>query len=340
MNVLIVGGGGREHALSWKLSKSKDVEKIYIAPGNPGTAEVGENVDIKADDIDGLLKFAKENDIALTIVGPELPLTLGIVDIFEAAGLKAFGPSKKAAQLEGSKAFSKELMAKCNIPTAAYKKFTDADEASEYVNALDDKTLVIKADGLAAGKGVIICEGKKEAFEAIELILTDKEFGEAGSSIVIEEFLLGEEASFLAITDGVTVIPLAPAQDHKPIFDDDKGPNTGGMGAYSPAPVLTKELQEHVMDTVMIPAVKGMADDGIPYKGILYAGLMITDDGPKVLEFNCRFGDPEAQPLLLRLTSDLGELLLKAVNGQLSDVTLEWDPRPAVCVVLSSKGYP
>jgi len=272
-------------------------------------------------------------------VGPELPLTLGITDSFSDAGLLVFGPSKAAAELEGSKAFSKELMLRHNIPTAFYKKFEDAAEAKAYIET-HNQPLVVKADGLAAGKGVVICQSAQEAIEAVDLIMTEKAFGSAGKKIIIEEFLVGEEASFLAITDGRTVLPLAPAQDHKAIFDGDRGPNTGGMGAYSPAPVLTPELQKKIMERVMLPAVRGMEKEGRPYKGILYAGLMMTKTGPKVLEFNCRFGDPETQPILMRLGSDLLEALLAAAKGNLDEVSLEWKKEAAVCVVMAAKGYP
>ena len=339
MKVLIVGGGGREHALAWKLSQSKRVTKLFIAPGNPGTAMHGENVAIAAEDIEGLKAFALREKIDFTVVGPELPLTLGITDAFAASNLLVFGPSKAAAELEGSKAFSKELMLRHNIPTAFYKKFEDAAEAGEYIKA-HKAPMVVKADGLAAGKGVVICQSAQEALEAVDLIMTEKAFGSAGKKIIIEEFLTGEEASFLAITDGKTVLPLAPAQDHKAIFDGDRGPNTGGMGAYSPAPVITPELEREVMERVMLPAVRGMEKEGRPYKGILYAGLMITEAGPKVLEFNCRFGDPETQPILVRLGSDLLEALLAAARGNLDEVSLEWKKEAAVCVVMAAKGYP
>ncbi len=339
MKVLIVGGGGREHALAWKLSQSKRVAKLFIAPGNPGTALHGENVAIAAEDIEGLKSFALKEKIDLTVVGPELPLTLGITDVFAAEGLLVFGPSRAAAELEGSKAFSKELMFRHKIPTAFYKKFEDTSGARAYVES-HNPPMVIKADGLAAGKGVVICQTRQEALEAIDLIMTQKAFGSAGKKIIIEEFLAGQEASFLAITDGKTVLPLAPCQDHKAIFDGDKGPNTGGMGAYSPAPVVTEELQKEVMEKVMYPAVRGMESEGRPYRGILYAGLMITGAGAKVLEFNCRFGDPETQPIMMRLSSDLLEALLAAAEGRLHEAALEWKKETAVCVVMAAKGYP
>ncbi|MBI5643483.1 MAG: phosphoribosylamine--glycine ligase [Deltaproteobacteria bacterium] len=339
MKVLIIGSGGREHALAWKLSKSSLVEKLFIAPGNPGTAEVGKNVAIPAEDIEGLKEFAKKEGIGLTIVGPELPLTLGIVDSFTREGLRAFGPTKRAAELEGSKVFSKDLMLKHNIPTAHYKKFDNPDFARSYIDT-HNPPFVVKADGLAAGKGVVICHTREEAYTAVDLIMKQKAFGVAGKRIIVEEFLTGEEASFLAITDGKTVVPLAPAQDHKAIFDGDKGPNTGGMGAYSPTPVITPELEAEIMKTVMIPTVKAMELEGRPYKGVLYAGLMISGGKPKVLEFNCRFGDPETQPILMRLEDDLLELLMAAIEGRLQGVRLKWSEKAAVCVVMSSRGYP
>ena len=339
MKVLIIGSGGREHALAWKLAQSSEVSKVYTAPGNPGTAEVGENVDIQVHELEKLRDFALTEGIELTVVGPEQPLTDGIVDVFAWRGLKAFGPDKKSAQLEGSKAFSKELMKKYNIPTADFGDFTDADAAKAYVKEVG-APIVVKADGLAAGKGVIICQTTEEANSAIDTIMTDRAFGEAGSKVVIEEFLTGEEASYIAITDGVTVLPFAPSQDHKAAYDGDKGPNTGGMGAYSPAPIVTPELEKEVMETIMVPTVKAMEAEGLLYRGFLYAGLMIKDGRPKVLEFNCRFGDPECQPILSRLKSDLLPVLNAAADGELHQVKLDWDPRPAVCVVMASEGYP
>lgn len=338
MKILVIGSGGREHAITWKLSLSPKVKKIFIAPGNPGTSALGENVSIPAEDIAGLKAFALTQNIDLTVVGPEVPLTLGIVDEFEKAGLKIFGPSKAAAEIEGSKVFSKELMLKYKIPTAFFKKFDSIDEANAYIGA-HNPPLVVKADGLAAGKGVVICKSRQEAFEAVELIMKKKAFGAAGGRVIIEEFLEGEEASFLAITDGKTVTPLAPAQDHKAIYDGDTGPNTGGMGAYSPAPIVTPDLEEKIMSTVMEPAVRAMEAEARPYKGVLYAGLMINKGMIKVLEFNCRLGDPETQPILMRLEDDLAEVLLDAVEGRLSG-KLNWSSRAAVCVVMSAKGYP
>jgi len=339
MKVLIVGSGGREHALAWKLSQSKKVTRIFTAPGNPGTALHGENIIIPAEDIAGLKAFALKEQIDLTVVGPELPLTLGIVDVFIDAGLTIFGPSRTAAELEGSKVFCKELMVKYKIPTAWHKKFEDYDKAVSYIKT-HDGPYVVKADGLAAGKGVIICRTKDEAVDAVDLIIRKKAFGVAGKRIIIEEFLEGEEASYLAITDGAAVVPLAPAQDHKAVFDGDTGPNTGGMGAYSPAPLITPALEAEIMDTVMVPTVKAMEAEGRPYKGVLYAGLMISSDGrPKVLEFNCRFGDPETQPILMRLEDDLFDILMAAAEKRLEGVTLSWG-RPCVCVVMSAEGYP
>ncbi len=340
MKVLVVGGGGREHAIVWKLARSPEVTKIYAAPGNPGTAAHAENLPIKADDIRALKEFALKESIDLTVIGPEDPLSLGIVDAFEEAGLKAFGPSGKAAELEASKAFCKGIMEKYNIPTAAYGEFTEVTPALDYIRE-KGAPIVVKADGLAAGKGVFLCFTEEEACSAVKSIMEDKIFGGAGARIVIEELLYGEEASFLAITDGNAVVPLAPAQDHKAVFDGDKGPNTGGMGAYSPAPLVTKELEAEIMDTVMIPAIRGMAAEGRPYKGVLYAGLMISPDGrPVVLEFNCRFGDPETQPILMRLKSDLLNLLMASVEGRLASIELQWYEKAAVCVVMSSRGYP
>ncbi len=348
MKLLIIGSGGREHALAWKLAQSDRVSHIFTAPGNPGTALHGENVPIKADDIEGLRSFALHEGIDLTVVGPEVPLTLGIADAFVDDGLKVFGPTKKAAELEGSKVFCKELMERYDIPTAKYKSFVDSGKAREYIEG-HPAPLVVKANGLAAGKGVIVCNTKAEALEALEDIMDKRAFGDAGDTIVVEEFLAGEEASFLAVTDGVTVLPLAPAKDHKPVFDEDKGPNTGGMGAFSPAPVVTPELEKEIMETVMKPTVKAMEREGRPYRGVLYAGLMINEGRAKVLEFNCRFGDPETQPILMRLGSDLLPVLLSsAENGDggdgggagLGDIELDWSEKAAVCVVMASRGYP
>jgi len=340
VNILVVGSGGREHAIVWKIAKSRKVKKIFCVPGNPGIANLAECVSkIKGEDINGLREFAIKEKIDLTIVGPELPLTLGIVDGFEDKGLKIFGPSKKAAEIEASKVFAKNLMQKYGIPTGGYKIFKDSKEAKEYIKG-HSLPLVVKADGLAAGKGVIICKTEEDALDAIKLIMEKKAFGKAGERIIIEDFLKGEEASFLAITDGKTVAPLPPCQDHKAIFDRDKGPNTGGMGAYSPTPIISPKLKQEIMNSIMIPTVKAMEKEGRPYKGVLYAGLMITNDGPKVLEYNCRLGDPETQPIMMKLKNDLVDVLLSAVEGRLSKIKLNCDNKVALCVVMASKGYP
>ncbi|MEJ2105957.1 MAG: phosphoribosylamine--glycine ligase [Acidiferrobacteraceae bacterium] len=340
--ILIVGGGGREHALAWKVARSATVEAVYVAPGNAGTArEPGlENVPIAVDDIDALLAFAGKQGIDLTIVGPEAPLVLGIVDRFQAADLRCFGPTKAAAQLEGSKAFTKDFLARHNIPTAAYGSFSRVDEALAYIRQ-KGAPIVVKADGLAAGKGVILAQTTDEAEAAVRDMLAGNAFGEAGHRVVIEEFLRGEEASFIVIADDEHVLPMASSQDHKAAHDGDTGPNTGGMGAYSPAPVVTPEIHERIMDEVILPTVRGMAADGHPYTGFLYAGLMIGEDGSiKVLEFNCRFGDPETQPIMMRLRSDLVALIDAALDGRLDKVEADWDPRAAVGVVMAAEGYP
>ena len=339
MKVLVVGGGGREHALAWKIAQSPLVEKVYCAPGNPGTALIAENVAINADEIDVLLEFAQAEKIDLTVVGPEQPLSLGIVNLFQANGLKVFGPSQEAALIEGSKAFSKDLMKKYNVPTAAYGVFTDQAEAEAFIRKTG-APIVVKADGLAAGKGVIIAQSVEEAIAAVNDMLSGNAFGSAGSRVVIEEFLTGEEASFLVITDGTNVIPLASAQDHKAIFDNDQGPNTGGMGAYSPAPVVTPHIHEAAMQQVIYPTVAGMAAEGRPYRGVLYAGLMVKDGQVKTLEFNARFGDPECQPLLMRMKSDIVPVLLAVADGDLGTSSIEWHDQAAVCVVMASAGYP
>lgn len=339
MKILVVGGGGREHALVWKIAQSPLVKKVYCAPGNPGTAGLAENLPIRADEVGKLLEFAWNERIDLTVVGPEQPLSLGIVDTFENHDLKIFGPHQQAALIEGSKAFSKDLMRKYNVPTAAYGVFSDIGEAEAFI----DRTglpIVIKADGLAAGKGVIIAQTRQEAVDTVKDMLSGNSFGSAGSRVVIEEFLTGEEASFLAITDGKNIIPLASAQDHKAIFDGDQGPNTGGMGAYSPAPVVTREIHEIAMRDVLRPTVDGMAAEGRPYCGVLYAGLMVKDGKVKTLEFNARFGDPECQPLLMRMKSDIVPLLLAAASGDISGMDIEWHDRAAVCVVMAAEGYP
>lgn len=339
MNILVVGSGGREHALVWKISKSPLVKKIYCAPGNAGTANLAENVAISSDDIEALADFARTNSIDLTVVGPEAPLAAGIVDIFESKGLKAFGPSKKAAQLEASKIFAKNIMEKYNIPTARGKSFTDIERAKSYVKQIG-APLVVKADGLAAGKGVFVCSTENEALKALDEMMNGAIFGEAGSLVVVEECLVGEEASFIALTDGKTVLPLPTSQDHKRVFDNDQGPNTGGMGAYSPAPVLDFMLRRRAMNEVMIPAVRAMAAEGIPFKGVLYAGLMIDKEQINVLEFNVRLGDPETQPIMMRLKSDLVPLMEACVDGTLHKFNTEIDPRSTMCVVMASEGYP
>jgi phosphoribosylamine--glycine ligase len=339
MKVLVVGSGGREHVLAWKLKQSPKVKHVICAPGNGGMAQIAECVAIKADDITGLVRFAQDQDIDLTVVGPEAPLVAGIVDAFEKAGLKIFGPNKAAAQLEGSKSFSKRFMKRHHIPTAAFETFTDADKARGYLLGAA-YPLVVKADGLAAGKGVIICSNKDEALDAVDSIMTQRVFKEAGDSIVVEECLDGPEASILAISDGDNVVVLETSQDHKRIFDNDEGPNTGGMGAYSPAPVVTPALYEQIVQTVIKPTINGMKSDGTPFKGVLYAGLMLTADGPKVLEYNVRLGDPETQAVLPRLRTDLFDVLMAACEGRIKDVSLDWDPRTAVCVVVAAGGYP
>ncbi|MHB8789814.1 MAG: phosphoribosylamine--glycine ligase [Desulfobulbaceae bacterium] len=339
MKVLVIGSGGREHALVWKLQQSPRVKKIFCAPGNAGIGKLAACVPLKVNDIKGLAKFALEQKIDLTIVGPEEPLTLGIVDAFTRKGLRIFGPSAAAAELEGSKVFTKDFLKKYNIPSAGYQVFTKPAPAKKYLQTAA-MPCVVKADGLAAGKGVLICQNTAEAEQAVDLIMKDKAFGAAGSRLIIEEFLKGEEASFIAFADGTTVLPLPSSQDHKAIYAGDQGPNTGGMGAYSPAPVLTEELNRRAIEEVMLPTLRGMAAEGRPYKGMLYAGLMIDGDKLNVLEFNCRFGDPECQPLLMRLKSDLVEVIEAAIDGRLNTIKLKIDPRPTVCVVMASEGYP
>ncbi|PLX70056.1 MAG: phosphoribosylamine--glycine ligase [Denitrovibrio sp.] len=341
MKILVVGGGGREHALCWKIAQSPLVAKIYAAPGNGGTdlEDKTVNVDISATDIDKLLAFAKTEKIDLTVVGPEDPLSMGIVDAFEAEGLKAFGPNGDAAQLEASKAFAKEIMISAGIPTAAYGEFTELAPAKAYVMK-QGAPIVVKADGLAAGKGVTVAKTVDEAMSALDEIFLDNAFGEAGSKVVIEEFLDGEEASYLAFTDGVTVLPMVSSQDHKPAYNNDEGPNTGGMGAYSPAPVVTDELFQYATEKIAYPLIQTMAAQGITFKGIIYAGLMVTKNGTKVLEFNARFGDPETQPVLSRLKSDIVPVFLACTDQTLDKVEIEWDENPTVCVVMASGGYP
>lgn len=339
MKVLVVGSGGREHAIVWKLANSPKVEKIFCSPGNAGITKLAECVGIKSDDVNGLVEFATKQKIDLTIIGPELPLTMGVVEAFERAGLRCFGPSKLAAQLEGSKAFCKKFMQKYNIPTANYGVFTDVEQARAFVKS-NGLPVVIKADGLAAGKGVIICKNEPDAFAAIENMLKKGEFGPAGSRIVIEEFLEGEEASFICISDGYHVVPLASSQDHKAVYDNDAGPNTGGMGAYSPAPVITDDLHKRVMKEIINPTVSGLAAEGRPYVGFLYAGLMISNGVPRVLEYNVRLGDPETQPLMVRLRTDLVDLIDAALDKKLDEIEVRWDDLVSVCVVMAARGYP
>ncbi|MGP5713930.1 phosphoribosylamine--glycine ligase [Vreelandella alkaliphila] len=342
MNVLMIGGGGREHALAWKLAQSSDVEQVFVAPGNAGTATEPKltNVAIEETDLDALVAFAQREQVALTVVGPEAPLVEGVVDRFQAAGLTIFGPSQRAAQLEGSKSFTKDFLARHQIPSAAYQTFTAVEPALAYLAEMG-APIVIKADGLAAGKGVIVAMSEAEAEAAIRDMLEANAFGDAGARVVIEEFLEGEEASFIVMVDGENVVPMATSQDHKRAYDGDTGPNTGGMGAYSPAPVVTPEIDERIMEQVILPTVRGMAEEGNAYTGFLYAGLMIDAEGnPKVIEYNCRFGDPETQPIMMRLTSDLAALCLAGAKGELADKQCEWDSRAAVGVVIAAGGYP
>ena len=339
MQVLVIGGGGREHALVWKIKQSPRVEKIFCAPGNAGTKEIAENIAIAADDIEGLLEFALQNKIGLTVVGPEQPLVMGIVDRFEEKGLRIFGPNASAAELEGSKAFSKDIMKKYDLPTAEYKTFNSADQAAEYIKK-KNCPLVVKADGLAAGNGVLLCQTAEEALTAVDSIMGKRSFGEAGDQIVVEEFLQGQEVSVLAFSDGQTVLMMDSAQDHKAAYDGDKGPNTGGMGAYSPAPVFTEIMRQKVRDKIMLPMIRAMQQEGRPYKGILYAGLMLTKTGPQILEFNARFGDPETQPLLVRMDSDIIPIFEACIDGTLNQCPLKWKTDSSVCVVMAAEGYP
>ena len=339
MQVLVIGGGGREHALVWKIKQSPKVEKIFCAPGNAGTAELAENIPIAADDIKGLLKFALKKGIGLTVVGPEQPLVKGVVDKFEEKGLRIFGPNARAAELEGSKSFSKDIMKKYGLPTAEYKTFNSADSAAKYIEN-KNCPLVVKADGLAAGKGVLLCQTADEALAAVDSIMGKRSFGEAGDKIVVEEFLEGEEVSVLAFSDGQTVLLMDSAQDHKAAYDGDKGPNTGGMGAYSPAPIFTETMRQKVRDKIMLPMIQAMQQEGRPYKGILYAGLMLTKTGPQILEFNARFGDPETQPLLVRMDSDIIPIFEACIDGTLDICPLQWKNESSVCVVMAAKGYP
>ncbi|WLD12325.1 phosphoribosylamine--glycine ligase [Planctellipticum variicoloris] len=341
MKVLVLGSGGREHALVWKLKQSPSVTQVFCAPGNAGIGLDAVNVDISSTDTARLLKFVAKEQIDLTVVGPEIPLVAGVVDEFLNAGHKIFGPTSKAAELEGSKRFSKELMKRANVPTADFSSFTNAAEANSYLDEREIERCVVKADGLAAGKGVVVCSSREEARDTIKRMLIMKEFGAAGARIVIEERLVGEEASLLALVDGKTIVPLEAAQDHKAAFDGDTGPNTGGMGAYCPTPIMTPDLIDLAVEKVLVPVVHQLKKEGRPFRGCLYAGLMLTSQGPKVLEFNVRFGDPETQAVLMRLKSDLGLALMAAATGTLEDMPpLEWDPRPSVCVVMASAGYP
>lgn len=341
MKVLVIGQGGREHALCWKLKNSQSVQRVYCAPGNAGTALEATNVDISATDVDRLVKFAKSERIDLTVVGPESSLVVGVVDAFQAANLRIFGPTKLAAELEGSKSFSKDLMRKANVPTAEFRTFTRYQDAVAYLEEREETPQVVKADGLASGKGVFVCKNRDEALSAVKQIMLEQAFGASGAKIVIEDCLVGQEASILAIVDGNTILPLEASQDHKRAGDGDTGLNTGGMGAYCPTPLITDELMDEIVEKVLVPTVHFMSVEERPFKGCLYAGIMVTNQGPKVLEFNVRFGDPETQPVLMRLKSDLGELLKAAADGKLAEFGVpEWDPRPAVCVVMAAEGYP
>jgi phosphoribosylamine--glycine ligase len=339
MKVLIVGGGGREHAIAWKLSQSQKVDKIYCTPGNAGISELAECIEVAPDDFGALLDFVKYEWVDLTIVGPEDPLSKGIVDVFEKEDRRILGPTKAAAMLESSKVFAKDFMRRYRIPTAEYKVFSSYIHAEDHVRMMG-APIVIKADGLAAGKGVIVASTVDEAISALRLIMKDRAFGDAGDRVVVEKCLIGEEASFMVFTDGETIVPMVSSQDHKRVFDGDAGPNTGGMGAYSPAPIITPEFEKEIIDTIMRPVIEGMRSDGIKYKGILYAGLMIDNNKASVLEFNCRLGDPETQPVLSRLSTDLLDICLALTDGKLSELEVQWKPEPAVCVVLASKGYP
>jgi len=341
VKILIVGNGGREHAMAWKIAQSPRVDRVFVAPGNAGTEIDAENVDIGANDIGRLVEFARSNQIDLTVIGPEVPLAAGIVDALKESKLRAFGPSQQAAELEGSKVFCKNLLRHADVRSADYHVFPDATSANLFLQDREDLPLVVKADGLAAGKGVIVCDNRAEALEAVERIAGSKEFGDAGNRLVIEERLVGEEASVLALTDGRTLVTLPPCQDHKPAYDGDQGPNTGGMGAYCPAPLVTESLMHEVEEKILIPTIHQMKRSRRPFQGVLYAGLMLTNSGVKVLEYNVRFGDPECQPLLMRLKTDLVDLLEAVVDGRLDEIDpIEWDPRPAVCVVMASEGYP
>ena len=346
MKVLVVGNGGREHAITWKVAQSPRVDRVFVAPGNAGTGQDGENVDLAVSDTAGLVKFAKQNDIGLTVIGPEVPLCEGIVDAFESEGLKVFGPDKSAAQLEGSKVFCKNVLRAADVPTADFQEFRDAASAERFINERysetpEDCPVVVKADGLAAGKGAIVCKTRDDALEAINMIARERQFGDAGNRMIIEDRMSGTEASILAITDGKTILTLPPAEDHKRAYDNDAGPNTGGMGAYCPTPSIDEETLHWVESNVLVPTVHVMKRNRNPFRGILYAGLMLTPQGPKVLEYNVRFGDPECQPMLMRLKTDFVDIIEATVDRRLGEIgPLEWDPRPSVCVVMASEGYP
>jgi phosphoribosylamine---glycine ligase len=341
MNVLVVGGGGREHALAWKLSQSSRVSRVFVAPGNAGTALDAENVDIPESDIPAIARFAKDNAVELAVIGPESALAAGIVDALSEAGVRTFGPSKLATELEASKVFCKNLLRHADVPTAEFRTFRDATSASAYLTEREDTPIVVKADGLASGKGVVVCKNREEAVEAVQRISARREFGAAGNQFILEERLVGQEASVLAVTDGRTIVTLPAAQDHKPAYDNDQGPNTGGMGAYCPAPLVTPELMRSIEERILVPTVHQLKRSRKPFRGVLYAGLMLTKQGVKVLEYNVRFGDPECQPIMMRLQSDLADLLEATVDGKLEELApLQWDPRPAVCVVMASEGYP
>lgn len=339
MKILVVGGGGREHAICWKLSNEKNVEQIYCAPGNAGISNVAECVDIDVTEIEKLIKFAKEKQIDLTVIGPEIPLVMGITDEFKKEGLRVFGPDKSCSRLEGSKSFSKQFMVRHDIPTAKYKEYTDIELAKEEIDSFG-YPLVIKADGLAAGKGVVIPENKKEAIEFLDIIMKDKKFGDAGNKVVVEEFLTGIETSILAFVDGDTIVPMESAKDHKKVFEFETGPNTGGMGSFSPSEIYTDELKAKIYDEVLMKSLNGFKKDGLNYKGILFVGLMMTDDGEKVLEYNCRFGDPETQAVLMRLETDLSEIMEKIIDGKLNEIEIEYTDEASDCVILASGGYP
>jgi len=341
MKILVVGSGGREHALAWKISQSPHLEKLFCAPGNPGIMSIAENVAIDSSDIKGLVDFAAKEKIDLTVVGPELPLTMGIVDEFEERGFKIFGPNKNTAELEGSKVFAKQFMERHQIPTARSKIAESPEEAGEILNSGKFSfPLVVKADGLAAGKGVIICENLKEAEDVVRLIMVERKFGEAGRRVLVEECLKGKETSFIVLSDGKEVVPLVTTMDHKPVYDGDKGPNTGGMGAISPSPFIDKELFSEIMRSIVFPTVTHMREEGRKYKGVLYVGLMLTEEGPKVLEYNCRFGDPETQPQVLRMESDLVDILLAIIEEDAQGKEIQWSPKASGCVVLAAGGYP